>query len=206
MQVEQLTTPRVDEREWVRLQEELAHLFKGQLKMSRWQYVDTLPQYTPQPTEYQGRFDSVVLVQPPVPDKGLSLQRILEIVGLPYNQNVLKMTDWLDGKGKFRTPAVPYATWLDDGSRHLGVSPADVRKNLAEGERAGTGLDGTFLYVADRGVVRRHYLDLPGSKVSSGSAPYLGLWDGGPGLGCRWVGDVCPGYGSVVAGEKIVTK
>lgn len=207
MAKEQLITPRVDETEWVRQQEELASLFAKQLKMSRWQYLDTLPIFTPQPEEYRGRkeqFDTVVLVQPPT--QKLSLRRILEISGLSYDPGVLKMEDWQGDKGGFKTPSVAYATWLSDGSNNLNVAPSVVRTNLAEDVRGGTGLDGVFLYVADRGVLRHHFLDLPGSQVGAGSVPYLRLWSGEPRLDCDWVGHADPYGGSVVVGRKIVTK
>lgn len=202
--IEQLSAPRVDEREWVRQQEELAYLLAKRLNMSRWQYVDTLPIFTPQPAEYQGRFDNVVVVQPPKPEKELSLKTILKIVGLSYNSGVLNMRDWRGDKGGFRIPVVPYATWLEDGERNLGVRPSVVRDSLSKDARGGTGLDGVFLYVADRGVLRRHYLVFPGSEEGAGRAPVLRLWDDGPRLVHRWVGHTVPGGGSVVAGRKIV--
>ena len=206
MVTEQLIVPRADEREWVRLQEELAHNFAKPLKMSRWQYLDTLPNFTLQPIEYQGRFDILGLVQPPQPEKGLSFKKILDIVGLSYNPAVLKMQDWQGDKGRFRTPAIAYAIWLEDGSRNLNVKPAVVRENLLEDERGGTGLDGVFLYVADRGLLRRHYLDLPGSQVGAVRVPCLALWSDEPGLSYALVDGAAPDFGSVVAGRKIVTK
>lgn len=163
--------------------------------------MDTTPNYTLQPEKYRGVYDNVVLVQPPTPN--LSFKRILEITGLSYSSEVLKMEDWENDNGKFKTPSVVYATWVDDGGNNLDTAPSVVRANLSEDARGGTGLDGVFLYVADRGVIRRHYLDLPGSQVGSGRAPYLFLWDDGPRLSCRWVSDAYPRFGSVVAGRKI---
>lgn len=206
MTVEQLVVPRVDEREWVRQQEELAFLFAKSLRMSRWQYVDALPQFTPQPAEYRGRFDNLVLVQPPQPEKGLSLREILDIAGFSYTPEVLKMEDWKGDKRGFRSPTVVYATWVDDGIGSLNVAPELVRNNLVEDERGGTSLDGVFLYVADRGVLRRQYLDLPGSDVGSDYVPCLYLRDAGPQLCCHWVDDADPDDGSVVAGRKFVTR
>lgn len=206
MATEQLVTSRVDEREWVRLQEELAYAFAKPLKMSRWQYLDTLPNYTLQPEEYRGRFDILVLLQPPKPEKGLSLKKIFDIVGLSCSSEVLKMRDWQGDKGGFKTPDIPYASYLEDGARNLNIAPSVVRENLAEDARGGTGLDGVFLYFADRGVLRRHYLNLPGSQVGSDGAPYLYLWSGEPRFGCHWVDDASPRCGSVVAGRKIVTR
>lgn len=202
--IEQLIVPRVDEREWVRLQEDLAYNFARPLKMSRWQYLDTLPDYVPQPAEYKGRFDNLALVQPP--KLGLPFKKILDIVGLSFNPEVLKAEDWGGDKEGFRTPTVAYATWVDDGGNNLNIAPSVVRTNLTKDARGGTSLDGVFLYIADRGVLRRHYLDLPGSEMGSGRAPSLRLWHGAPRLYVYWVVVAGPYYGSVVAGRKIVTR
>lgn len=201
---EQLIVPRVDEREWVRLQEDLAYHFVRPLKMSRWQYLDTLPNYVPQPAEYKGRFDNLALVQPPKLE--LPFKKILDIVGLSFNSEVLKAKDWRGDKEGFRTPTVAYATWVDDGGNNLNIAPSVVRTNLTQDARGGTSLDGVFLYVADRGVLRRHSLDLPGSEMGSDRAPSLDLWHDGPRLRFSWVDDANSGFGSVVAGRKIVTR
>lgn len=195
---------RVAERDWVKQAEDLAYYFARPLKMSRWQYLDTLPEYTPQPKEYQGRFDTLVLVQPPKPE--FPLKKMLDIVRLHYNPDVLKMEDWKSDKDGFRTPDVPYATWLDDGTKRLNIKPSVVREGLLEDERAGTGLDGIFLWLSDRGVVRRHFLDLPGSQVDFSYTPYLFLWFIGPNLDYDWAGDTNSNFGAVVAGRKIVTR
>ena len=203
--MEQLSLqPRVDERDWVKQSEDLAYYFAQPLKMSRWQYLDTLPEYTPQPEEYQGRFDTLVIVQPPKPE--LPLKKILDIVRLHYNPDVLKMEDWKGDREEFRTPDVPYATWLDDGSKKINIKPLQVREGLLDDERAGTGLDGIFLWLSDRGVVRRHFLDLPGSQVNFRYTPYIFLWFIGPNLDYDWAGYANSRFGSVVAGRKIVTR
>lgn len=200
---EQLSVqPKIDEREWVRQSEDLAYYFAKPLKMSRWQYLDTLPEYTQQPKEYQGRFDTLVLVQPPTAE--VPLKKILDIVKLSHNPDVLKMEDWKGDREGFKTPNVPYATWLDDGSKRINFKPSQIREGLLEDERAGTGLDGIFLWLSDRGVVRRHFLDLPGSQVDFGYTPYIFLWFVGPTLDYDWVGDAAPRFGSVVAGRNIV--
>lgn len=201
--IEQLSAPRVDEREWVRLQEELAYLFAKILGQSRWQYLDTLPIYTPQPVEYQG-YDNLVLVQPPQPERGLSLEQILDRVGLSYSRGVLKMRDWRYDKGRFETPVVPYATWLEDGERNLEVALTDVRASLPKNARGGTGLEGIFLYAADRGILRRHFPECPGSAVGPFYAPSLCLEGDRPKFDSRYFSWASPNYGAVVAGRKIV--
>lgn len=203
--------PRIDHsREWTRLSEELAYAFAKPLGKSRQQYIaQCLPDYTSQPDSSRGRFDKLVLVQLPQPN--LPLEKILEIVGInDYNPKALKMVDWSEHKGKFRTPrgAYSYATYVEDEdkrSERLGVAPSIIRENLVAGQRGGTGLDGLFLHVSDRGILTRHYLDLPGSEVGgSGNAPYLDLWYGGPGLSYGRVDLALPDYASVVAGDEVI--
>lgn len=205
--------PRLDhEREWVRQSEELAFLFAKTLGKTRWEYVDkVLPSYTPQKDSYRGQFDSLVLVALPQPN--LPLKRILQIVGIDnYNPDVLKeMNDWTGHKGKFKTPTnvYSYATYVEDEvkrSERLGIAPIVIRDGLTSGQRAGTALDGVFLYVADRGLLRRQYLDLPGSEVGSDFAPYLSLWHGGPRFHLHRVVDTYPFYASVVAGDEVITR
>ena len=202
VEVQQTALNIVHERSYARQAEDLAYYFAGELKMSRWQYLDTLPVFTPQPENYQGRFDILLLVQTPQPK--LPLQRILDIVGLQYNPDVLTARDWAGSR--FVTPEKAYLTYVEDGTGNLDTKPNIVRQNLSADERAGTLLDGTFLHVSDRGLVTRHYLDLPGSQVASGCVPYLCLWNGGPRFGCGWDGYAPPNSGSVVAGDKVVTK
>lgn len=204
--------PRLShERDWTRQSEDLAYHFAKPLGKTRWQYLDEcLPQYTPQQDSYRGEFDRLVLVQLPQPK--LPLKRILEIVGInDYNPDVLKMNDWTGHKGKFKTPhnAYSYATYVEDEekrSERLGTPPLIVRENLVAGQRVGTGLDGVFIYVSDRGVLTRHYLDLPGSEVGAGRAPFLLLWDDGPRLDLRRVGNGGPDCASVVAGDDVVIR
>lgn len=207
--------PRLDhEREWVRLSEELAFLFAKPLGKTRWEYLDQcLPACTPQLDAYRGAFDRLVLVQLPLPEQNLPLKRILEIVGISdYNTDVLKMEDWKGHKGKFKTPvpgsAWSYATYVEDEERRgqsdrLGVAPLVVRENLTAAARGGTGLDGIFLYVSDRGTLRRHYFDLPGSECGSGYAPCLGLWGAGPRLRLDRVDGAGSRCASVVAGDEV---
>lgn len=210
---EQLIASRVGEREWGRQAEDLAYYFARPLGKTRWEYLDQcLPRHTTQPDSCRGKFDRLVLVQLPQPN--LLLERILKIVGINnYNPDVLNMRDWAGHRGNFRTPvpgsAWSYAAYVEEEKKRgerLGIAPAVVRENLTMGQRVGTGLDGVFLYVSDRGALTRYYFDLPGSEVGSDYAPFLNLWRGGPGLGLGGVDDAGPGYASVVAGDEVVIR
>lgn len=190
---------RGDSKEWTRLADNLADCFADPLGISRAQYLDTLPSFTPEPETYVVKFDTLVLVQPPNLEKGLTPEKILEIIGLPYNHPYFE--DW---KGaRFRTPSVPYATWLNDGSRDLLRSA----RYLSNDTRPGTAFDGAFLYFADKGlgISRSHYPYLPGSGGDDSHSAYMCRWSEGQwALDSGWFGD--PGYGVVTAGRQIVIR
>lgn len=189
-------------REWERQASRLADLFASELGQSRDEYVEGLPRFSPQPEGYKGRFDTPVIVQ--TSTSKLTLARMLEIAGIVNYLKLENVQDWREDK--FRTPNAPYITWLHDGSRNLNRSVKGVRAKLADDERGGTVFDGIALLQQDPQILKRRYLDLPGSQYGFDCAPRLGLWDGRPGLRCRFVDRAGDGWGSVVAGRNIVTR
>ncbi len=192
--------------EWSRQADTLAYLFAKPLGVSRDQYIDGLPQFALQPETYKGRFDIPTLVPTPVPEKGLTARKMFELAGIKPYYDVDGMTkDWEKHPSGFVTPKAPYSTWLHDGTPNLNRKPEDVRSELPADARGGTLLDGLGLYLKDPKILEDHSLDLPGSQVGSGSAPFLYLWYGGPELLHAWVDDPDPGFGSVVGGNEIET-
>lgn len=191
---------------WLRQVGILADLFAGQLGQSKDQYMDSLPKFGPSPIDYEVKFGPPVIVQ--VPQGKLTFAKMLEIqVVTNYLPNLKDLKDWQKDPQKFKTPNRPYVTYLHDGSRNLNRSPRDVRLSLISDERGGTVFDGLALLAQNPGILKHHYLDLPGSQYGSGGVPCLVGWGGGPGLdGCDWVGFAGPGFGSVVAGRNVVTK
>lgn len=185
------------EQEWTRQAQKLASLFAKELNFSTHEeYMITLPRFDLQPKEYKGRLDIPVIVETRVP-----LKRMLALAGIDTYFDVDLIKDW--EKGRFRTPKAPYITWLNDGSVNLNKSVANVRVALRSDERGGTDFDGIALYLKDPKILEHHYLDLPGSQVDSGGAPFLGRWAELPRLRHGFVDDAGPVYGSVVAGRKI---
>lgn len=200
----EILNSRVDEGEWQRLRAELAYLFAREVRMSRWQYEDTLPKYVTEPSQYKDRFNRLVLVQPPKPEVGLTLTRISKIAGL-YNKDANPPSEVYDSKqGGFKTPDVAYATWVNSGNTNKAYDPKWVFRTLADDERPGTGLDGIFLYVADKSVYDDHHPYLPGSgDLEYVHAVYIRRWDGEwPKLGQGYFGE--SGFGVVTAGREIV--
>ncbi len=143
----------------------LADLYAEPLGMERQEYMDGLPHFFAQPEGYRGRFDIPVIVQTADPERGLTIARMHDIVGIRADNWGPDLTrDWERDPSGFVTPRT-YATWVSDGSATLGLTPAEVRASLAPDERAGTIFDGLGLYVKDRGILDRRFLLLPGSQV-----------------------------------------
>lgn len=203
--VQIIETPKTSlEAEWVKQANRLADLFAAELGFSKEEYMDKLPKFRSQPESYQGRFNIPLLVQTPVGK--LILPRMCEIAGVISYLDSKKVKDWQKDPNKFKTPVTPYVTWLHDGSMNLGRKIMDVRIGLAADERGGTVYDGLALFVQNPDILKHHYLDLPGSEVSSDYAPCLNFWYGRPELDGDWVDGADPDCGSVVAGRNIVTR
>lgn len=220
MAVESL--PQFSAEEWARCLGLLVDNFAAPLGMSRWEYEDIIPLYVPQPVGYEGRFDTLVLVQPPQPEKGLTLEKILDIIGLSYRDPVdLKMVDREEQQGGFQTPNVPYACYLDLTS-HPDITPRTALTTLSGDERFGTGLEGISLHMEHPKAVERNFLYFPGSLIlnegnffhSLGSpafdngTPWLAMNEEiGPQLSSMLVGRfILRGSVIVTAGKKIVTR
>lgn len=202
------THPRFSaDSEWVRQAEWLADRFTKPLGLeSRHQYMDRLPKFPEQPTE---DVDIPVLVQAAVLSEGLTRVKILDILEVGCDQDVIEeFKDWKDDPAMFQTPEL-YATYVDDGSNHLGEKPEDVRVWLKGEEhwrtyRMGNDYEGIYLarsvYPA---VLNHHNLDLTGTQYGSGDGAHLSRGGTEPWLRCRSVDRVGPLWGSVLAGRNI---
>lgn len=171
------------------------------LKIAKGKYKDSLPRFTPQPEAYRGRFDTPILIEGRIP-----APRQYELAGVKYFLGGLNVRDWEDDPQGFKTPDVPYTTWMQDGGVNFNKSVRKVRKNLAEDERGGTLLDGAGFYIARPEVLKDHYIDLPGTSVGAVYAPSLYLWDGGPRVDDGRVDVAGPGFGSLSAGRQLGFK
>lgn len=197
-------TPELDiETEWSKQAALLAELFASELDMSRDEYTESLPRFYPQPEAYKGKLDSPLIV-PVHPELGID--RTVRIAGITPYYDADGTKDWKDRRHGFTTPQVSYTTWVDDGSRSLGMSVDAVRKNLAIDERGGTVFDGLALYLKNPDILKQYYLDLPGSQTGSDDAPDLRLWYGKPLLDVYWTDGAFPDFGSVRAGREINTQ
>lgn len=172
----------------------LAGLFAKELGLTEEEYTATLPKFVPQPEQFKGRFDVPIIVETRVP-----LKRMLELAGIVTYFDVDSIKDWKEGK--FATPKTPYTVWVNDGTSNRNKSVKTVRESLKADERGANTHEATALYLKDPKILDKYYLDILGSQVGSGSAPYLARWDGQPELHRHFVAHGDPHYGSVVAGK-----
>lgn len=200
------------EREYTRLAEELAYLFAKELGISRGEYVEArLPEFFPQLKDYKDRFDTLVLVQPPT--RRLPFKKILKITGIDNSfmpEKFNRTQDW--PAGRFITPKTSYLTYVDAEMSYSGLPPSEVRQNLPEDARPGTLLDGIFLFIADRGILKRYNSPyLIGTQLGSAKwIAYLSLHDCGVDLDPITIQDADDGVNertcSLVAGWTIRTR
>lgn len=190
------------DEEWQRQSTRFVELgFHTELKIKDGEYLDSLPKFGSQPEAFRGRFDIPVLVEVRIP-----ISKQCEMTKVQFSLKGLKVVDWSGDPQKYKTPRTPYTIWMQDGTKNLGITVDSVRENLAQDERGATVADGMALYIAKPDVLRLHYIDLPGTQVESGYAPYLDLWYGQPELRYHWADDADSHYGSASCGSKVVTK
>jgi len=183
------------EKEWqIQAEKYIGLGFHKELGMSEAEYKSSLPQFESQPEAYIGRFDIPLLVETRIP-----AERQAELAGISVYYSYSR--DWEGDPEGYKTPTVPYTTWVQDGTKNLNKSVGKVRDNLVVDERGGTEFDGIALYIKDPEILEDHALDLPGTSVGSVLVAYLSRWDGEPKLRDHLVGGAGPDLGSVSCGR-----
>lgn len=171
--------------------------FHRELGLTEQKYIASLPKFEPQPKEFKGRLDTPLLVETRVP-----IERQAKLADIDYFLRGLDKKDWTDDPQGYKTPNIPYATWIDEGKRFMNRKVEDVRNELASFERGGTEFDAVALYIAKPQILQTRFLDLPGTTVGSDCAACLRRWGGRAELGRRFVDAASPRFGSVVCGRK----
>lgn len=91
---------------------------------------------------------------------------------------------------------------VEDGEAMLNISPLDVRDKFAKEDRRGlTILEGLALYRHDKTILKRHYLDLVGTRYRGGAVPSLCVRVGEPALAGLWEDRALPKYGAPSIGS-----
>lgn len=172
--------------------------FHRALGMTEEEYVESMPKFEFQTDPFKGRFDIPVLVETRIP-----LKQTANLAYLDYYLNDMEVADWMDDPERYRSPNIPYTTWMQDGKKYLGKSVRDVRANLAPDERGATVYDGIALFVLNPGLLhdKTHYIDLPGTSVGIGHAPNFQIWNSTPEIHHRHIVRASGNFGSVTCGR-----
>ena len=139
-----------------------------------------------------------------VPQTALSLAELVERVELDGKSG----KNWLE-EGRVedvvKTPKTHYLCLaVEDGRRMLNVSPGDAVKRFAkDGRSAYTAREGIFHAMYFPEVLKRHFMDLPGSRYGAGNVPGLDVYDGRPYLYYYWSFYANPGWGSASCGSRV---
>ena len=173
--------------------------FHKELNLSKEEYRDSLPKFTPQPEAYKGRFDIPVLVETRIP-----VNKQAKLAGLMYGLDGFKVRDWENDPKGYKTPEIPYTTWMQDGRNYRKWTVENFQLNMAEDERGATEFDGVDLFIKNPKVLRHHFIDLPGTSVESVNAACLSLWFDGLGLHADIAADVNNVYAFFFLEIKII--
>lgn len=167
------------------------------MRMSAGKFKDAIMSLSiAQPEKFVGHLDIPTLAFGQIPAKDQC-----ELAGINYYLRGFKVSDWQEDPGGWRTPGNIYMNWMYDGGKNLKTAVSTVRANLLKDTRGATEYDGIGLYVARPEILKDHYVDLPGTSVGSDNAPYLSLFNGRPGLLCRWVDNADGKFGSALCGR-----
>ena len=138
--------------------------------------------------------DGALLV---IPSNIISIDKQMEMVG---GRNYLNLDSLKD---TVLTPDRPYWVYgVENGKKMLGKSPdACVKDFLKQCRRGLTVIEGINLIAQYPDVLKDHYIDLPGSRCSALSVPFLNLSGDEPGLFDSFSSNVLSSCGSASCGS-----
>lgn len=186
--------------EWNRQAATMAKLFAEELGLSEEKYILTLPKFPEKPASY----DRLHLIVPLIGEGRILPERKAELSRIPLSDylrgRISEVKDW-----KRSTPKKAYTFWAQDGTRFVYMEPRDARNELTKPEVGGNLSEGIDYWNLSPDIVKKNFFDLIGSSVGSDRVPYLGVWNGGPGLRARDVDLAVPGFRALVRGSRIGT-
>lgn len=137
--------------------------YHAALGMTEEEYRATMPEFTPQPTEFRGRFDIFLLVDP-----RLSLEVQLRLMGIENDLDNEDPDLVVENIESVVTSSTPYQLWIQLGEKYKGKTIDELLPLLEKNERGLTALEGIALYREheDRFAKNR----APGARFSIGLA------------------------------------
>lgn len=172
-------------------------------------YMATLPEFPEKPSTYDRLGLTVpVIVETRVP--WLEAAGLSGIYVTDYMKQQMSAGEVKDWEGiNFDMPKVPFAAWVQDGSKFVFRKPSEARKELREKENkeyvAGSILLAISMYDVRQDMVRIMFWDVIGAVVGSGGVPYLNHWLDRPLLHAYHVDDANPNVRALVFGREIRT-
>jgi hypothetical protein len=160
---------------WSNQANKLAYLFAEELGLTKEKYIASLPKFNTQPEEFEGEFDSPIIVETRIP-LSRSVRKIFDLLmpeGLKKfrdNRIIEKYFEedrLIDLRSThFALSEKPYAVWLQDGSKRLGHSTETACKNIREdSERGATLREGLMLWLSRPDILNSHGLLLSGTRT-----------------------------------------
>lgn len=192
--------------EWQRQSSKLVELgFHSELGMSEREYLDTLPKFETQPSEYKGIFDRPILSERRIP-----WERQAELAGIQISDylksRINETKPWEDNPSRSPT-GVACAGWFNNWGQRFSkmIKPFDARKQLTKSEGAGDVFDAVAkeIHFPEDGENGK-YFDIIGTSVGSGHVVYLGRWDDQSGLSAFWGDNALGDFRPLVRGSKVV--
>lgn len=102
-----------------------------------------------------------------------------------------------------KTPKGDYWLWMQGGKLYRGMCVKDATKLFSTNERGGTCKEGLFFYTCYPESLNECFIDFAGSRIGSGSVPYLCRWIDVLGLSAAHPAGAFPRCGSVSAGVSL---
>lgn len=187
----------------------LAGRYAERLGLSEEAYIASLPEFPGKPSNY----NSLGLTVPIVFETRIPWLEAAELSGIyvsDYLRRRMSAGEVKDWEGiNFDMPKVPFAAWVQDGTKFVYRKPCDARGELGRKKNreylAGPILLAISLHNVRPDMVGTMFWDIIGTSVGSGHVPYLRHWDGEPGLRASGVVNAVPGYRAFVFGREIRT-
>jgi hypothetical protein len=172
--------------------------FATQLGMSPNRFKDSIMGLVAaQPEAWRGRFDLPrIRIGPQIP-----IGDQYKMLGLNYVLGGLRVSDWEEDPGGYKTPEAFSLVWMQDGRVNRDRSMDDVRSTMATDERGATLYDGVGLYVSDPDVLDDHFPAFPGMQVEPSFAPAFDRWLDGPKVGASATSYKSPYFGAATCGR-----
>lgn len=125
--------------------------FHKELGLTEEAYKASFSPFTPRPDIVRNEFDIPIVVE-----TRIGPGRQAELADIFDGTKGYGVQDWQLDPKRFKTPETPYTVWMNDGSKNLGKSAADVRNSLPADERGATLQEVVALLIHKPVILEKH--------------------------------------------------